>query len=137
MRSIEYYIILTADGMYADPDGGLDHYDPADDEHRYANELLRTAGVEIMGRKMYDVMSYWDQLDIDDPATPEVGAEFARYWRETPKLVVSRGDPELGPTRRSSRAMSSRRSARSSPPMGRRSRSAPARTCSRRLPRPA
>jgi dihydrofolate reductase len=97
MRSIEYYIILTADGMYADSDGGLDHYDPADDEHRYANELLRTAGAEIMGRKMYDVMSYWDQLDIDDPATPEVGVEFARYWRETPKLVVSRGRPELGP----------------------------------------
>ena len=44
MRSIEYYIILTADGMYADPDGGLDHYDPADDEHRYANELLRDRG---------------------------------------------------------------------------------------------
>ena len=97
MRSIEYYIILTADGMYADPDGGLDHYDPADDEHRYANELLPTAGAEVMGRRMYDVMSYWDKLDIDDPATDEVGAEFARYWRQTPKLVVSRGNPELGP----------------------------------------
>ncbi len=45
MRSIEYYIILTADGMYAGPDGSLDHYDPADDEHRYANALLRDAGV--------------------------------------------------------------------------------------------
>jgi len=97
VRSIEYYIILTADGMYADPDGGLDHYDPADDEHRYANELLRSSGVQVMARRMYDVMSYWDELDIDDPATPEVGAEFARYWRETPKLVVSRGHPELGP----------------------------------------
>jgi dihydrofolate reductase len=97
MRSVEYYIILTADGMYADPDGGLDHYDPADDEHRYANDLLRTAGVEVMGRKMYDVMTYWDELDVDDPAEPEVGVEFARYWRETPKLVVSRGEPDLGP----------------------------------------
>jgi dihydrofolate reductase len=97
MRSIEYYIILTADGMYADPDGGLDHYDPADDEHRYANELMRQAGVEIMGRKMYDVMTYWDELDLDDPTTPEVGADFARFWRATPKLVVSRGEPELGP----------------------------------------
>jgi len=66
-------------------------------EHRYANELLHAAGVEVMGRKMYDVMTYWDQLDVDDPATPDVGAEFARYWRETPKLVVSRGEPELGP----------------------------------------
>jgi RibD C-terminal domain len=38
-----------------------------------------------------------DRLDVDDAGTPEVGAEFARYWRETPKLVVSRGHPELGP----------------------------------------
>ena len=97
MRSIEYYLILTADGMYADPDGGLGHYDPTDDEHRYANELMQSTGVEVMGRKMYEVMSYWDQLDVEDPAEPEVGVEFARYWRETPKLVVSRGDPELGP----------------------------------------
>ena len=97
MRSVEYYIILTADGMYADPDGGLDHYDPAESEHRYANELLREASVEIIGRKMYEVMTYWDELDVDDPAQPEVGVEFARFWRETPKLVVSRGDPELGP----------------------------------------
>ena len=97
MRSIEYYIILTADGMYADPDGGLDHYDPAEDEHRYANGLTGRSGDIVMGRGMYDVRSYWDQVDVDDPETPEVAAEFARYWRETPKLVVSRSDPELGP----------------------------------------
>ena len=44
MRTLEFYIILTADGMYADPDGGLDHYEPAEDEHRYANGLTATSG---------------------------------------------------------------------------------------------
>jgi hypothetical protein len=44
MRKLDYYIILTADGMYADPDGGLDYYEPAEDEHRYANGLVRDAG---------------------------------------------------------------------------------------------
>src|SRR5579862_453334 len=83
--------------MYADPDGGLDYYDPAEDVHRYANELLKAVGAEVIGRKMYDEMTYWDRLDLNDPATPGVGADFARYWRETPKLVVSRGQPELGP----------------------------------------
>ena len=39
MRRVTYYIILTADGMYADADGGLDHYDPAEPEHRFANDL--------------------------------------------------------------------------------------------------
>ena len=95
MRRLEFYIILTADGLYADPDGGLGHYEPAEDEHRYANDLTRDAGAIVMGRVMYDVMEYWDTVDIDDPATPEVEREFARYWRETPKHVVSRGGPAL------------------------------------------
>ena len=74
MRRLDFYIILTTDGMYADPEGGLDHYEPAEDEHRYANELLRDSGGEVMGRGMYDVMTYWDDVDVDDPATAEVEA---------------------------------------------------------------
>ena len=42
-------------------------------------------------------MGYWDELDVDDPATPDVEREFATFWRETPKHVVSRGDPPLRP----------------------------------------
>ncbi len=97
MRQASFYIILTADGMYADAEGGLGHYDPADDEHRFANELMREAGDVVIGRGMYEVMPYWDTIDIDDPATPEVEREFAIAWRETPKHVVSRGRPTLGP----------------------------------------
>jgi dihydrofolate reductase len=95
MRSLEYYVILTADGMYADLDGGLDHYEPAEDEHRFANELLRASGGEVMGRRMYDVMDYWDELDVSAPATPEVERDYAELWRETPKYVISRGSPPL------------------------------------------
>ena len=96
-RRVSYYIILTADGMYADPEGGLDHYDPEEPEHRYANDLLLETGDEVMGRGMYEVMRYWDGVDVDDPATPDVEREFAVRWRATPKHVVSRGTPELGP----------------------------------------
>ena len=95
MRRLEFYIILTTDGLYADPDGGLGHYEPAEDEHRYANALLRKYGGEVMGRVMYDVMDYWDELDVDDPATPDVEREYAQLWRETPKFVISRGRPTL------------------------------------------
>jgi len=95
MRRLSYYIILTTDGMYADPEGGLDHYEPAEDEHRYANELLRDSGGEIIGRRMYDVMTYWDDVDVDSPDTHDVEREFATFWRETPKHVVTRGAPPL------------------------------------------
>ena len=97
MRRVGFYITLTADGMYADPDGGLGGFDPAEDEHRFANHLVRDAGDMVIGRGMYDVMGYWDAVDLADPATPEVEAEFARFWRDTPKHVVSRGQPTLGP----------------------------------------
>ena len=95
MRRLEFYIILTTDGMYADPDGGLDHYDPAEDEHRFANGLVQAAGDIVMGRGMYDVMEYWDTLDLDDPAVSDVEREYAEAWRATPKHVLSRGRPAL------------------------------------------
>jgi dihydrofolate reductase len=46
---------------------------------------------------MYEVMRYWDSVDLDDPATPDVEREFAIHWQATPKHVVTRGQPELGP----------------------------------------
>ena len=96
-RRVVFFINLTADGMYADPEGGLADIEPAEDVHRFANELMRETGDEVMGRVMYGVMDYWDELDVDDPATPDVEREFAIFWRETPKRVVSRGRPDLGP----------------------------------------
>ena len=97
MRRVSYYIILTADGMYADPDGGLGHYDPAEDEHRYANDLIRQPTDEFTGRRMYEVMDYWDELDVDAPETPDVEREYAVRYRATRKHVISRGDPPLRP----------------------------------------
>jgi dihydrofolate reductase len=94
-RRLGFYIMLTADGMYADENGGLDDFGPADDEHRFANDLAHAAGDVVMGRVMYGVMDYWDEVDVDDPATPAVEREFATFWRETPKHVVSRGQPDL------------------------------------------
>ena len=94
-RRLAYFTMLTVDGMYADPGGGLAAFEPAEDEHRFANALQRDAGDLVMGRVMYGVMDYWDEVDVDDPATPEVEREFARFWRDTPKHVVSRGQPAL------------------------------------------
>ena len=96
-RRLGFYITLTADGMYADEEGGLAAFEPAEDEHRFANHLVRDAGDLVMGRVMYGVMDYWDQLNLDDESTSDVEREFATFWRQTPKHVVSRGEPELRP----------------------------------------
>jgi dihydrofolate reductase len=97
MRRVGYYITITTDGMYADPEGGLAYFEPAEEEHRYANHLVRDAGDAVMGRVMYDVMDYWDDLDLDDEQVSDVEREFATFWRQTPKHVVSRGRPKLRP----------------------------------------
>jgi dihydrofolate reductase len=97
MRRLIYYITISTDGMYADPDGGLFAFEPAEDEHRYANRLVDAAGDAVIGRVMYDVMDYWDDLDLDDPKVSDVEREFATFWRQTPKHVVSRGRPALRP----------------------------------------
>ena len=96
-RRLGFYITLTTDGMYADEEGGLAAFEPAEDEHRFANHLVRDAGDLVMGRVMYGVMDYWDELNLDDEATSDVEREFATFWRQTPKHVVSRGHPDLRP----------------------------------------
>jgi dihydrofolate reductase len=97
MRRLSYFIVVSADGMYADPDGGLGGFEPDEEGHRYANQLLATAGDVVMGRAMYDVMEYWDDVDVADPTVQDVEREFATFWRETPKHVASRGRPALRP----------------------------------------
>ena len=81
--------------MYAEPDGSLGPFNPSDEVHRYSNAIMEEAGDAVMGRVMYGIMGYWDEVDLDDPAVPAVEREFATFWRATPKHVVSRGDPEL------------------------------------------
>jgi dihydrofolate reductase len=95
MRRVIYYISITMDGMYADTDGGLDFFEPTEEEHRFANQLMSDTGDAVMGRVMYDVMDYWDELDLADPDVSDVEREFATEWRATPKHVVSRGSPTL------------------------------------------
>ena len=95
MRRVSYFITISADGMYADPDGGLGGFEPDEEGHRYANHLVDEAGDMVIGRGMYDVMTYWDDVDLADPNVSDVEREFATFWRQTPKHVASRGRPTL------------------------------------------
>ena len=48
----------------------------------------------VYGRKMYEIMSYWDD---DQPEWEAEEREFAAAWRNQPKLVVSRSLKSVGP----------------------------------------
>src|SRR5690349_4479114 len=86
---------VSLDGYVESPDGEIDWTSPDDELHAYFNDHERGMGSFLHGRRMYELMaSYWPTADQDANA-PAVLADFARIWREKPKLVFSRSlDPD-------------------------------------------
>jgi dihydrofolate reductase len=83
-------------GMNLSLDGYVDHdaFAPSPALFRHWIEHVRDLAGSVYGRRMYEVMRYWD----DD--SPEWGAEereFAEAWRRLPKWVVSRSLQSVGP----------------------------------------
>lgn len=77
-------------------DGYVDHDRFAPDPvlFRHWIEQVRDATGHIYGRKLYEIMRYWEQ---DDPDwTPDL-REFAVAWRAERKWVVSRSLTSVGP----------------------------------------
>jgi dihydrofolate reductase len=44
--------------------------------------------VALFGRRLYEVMAYWETAD-EETSAPEHMLEFARYYQATPKVVFS------------------------------------------------
>jgi dihydrofolate reductase len=83
-------------GMNQSLDGYVDHQEfaPGPALFRHFTEQVRDLSGSVYGRRMYEVMRYWDE-DL-----PEWGAEehdFAMAWRSQPKWVVSRALKPVGP----------------------------------------
>ncbi|MDP3172997.1 MAG: dihydrofolate reductase family protein [Phenylobacterium sp.] len=83
-------------GMNQSLDGYVDHMAFAPDAavFRHWIEQVRDLAGSIYGRRMYEIMRYWDD---DDPAWDAERREFAAAWRKQPKWVVSRTLKSLGP----------------------------------------
>ena len=55
---------------------------------------MRNAAGSVYGRRMYEVMRYWDE---DHPEWDAAERDFAAAWRSQPKWVVSRSLKSVGP----------------------------------------
>jgi dihydrofolate reductase len=89
MGEVQYTAIASLDGYVADTNGNFDWAAPDEEVHRFANDLERDVGTHLLGRRMYEVMRFWDTPEaVDDQ--PEVVREFAELWRDTDKVVFSR-----------------------------------------------
>ena len=99
MARIVYGMLTSLDGYIAGPEGGPALPIPDEPLHWHFNELLKQTSVALYGRRMYEVMRYWEEADRRDGAS-EVQLDFARAWKKTPKVVVSTTLKEVGPNAR-------------------------------------
>ena len=89
MRKLIYSMGVSLDGFIAGPGGEIDWAAPDEELHRFHNQQARELGAHLCGRRLYEVMSYWDTAE-ENPSLPEYELEFARIWKATPKIVFSR-----------------------------------------------
>jgi dihydrofolate reductase len=89
MRKLIYSMGVSLDGFIAGPDGEIDWSAPEEDLHRFHNQQTREIGAHLCGRRLYEVMSYWEIAE-ENPSSSEVELEFARIWKKLPKIVFSR-----------------------------------------------
>ena len=77
-------------------DGYVDHMAFAPDPvlFRHFIEDVRSMAGTVYGRRMYEVMRYWDE---DRPEWNDAERDYARVWRDQPKWVVPRSLKSVGP----------------------------------------
>jgi dihydrofolate reductase len=87
VAKLVYAAITSLDGYVADEDGNFDWAAPDEEVHAFVNDLERPIGTYLYGRRMYDVMSAWETMELADE--PPVMRDYAEIWRAADKIVYS------------------------------------------------
>ena len=98
MQSLDGYVAGVtggpgSDGYVAGLARGVDLPPPGASLGRHFNDLFRDLAGCLYGRRLYEVMRYWDE---DQPDWEAVEHDFAALWRAKPKWVVSRSLKSVG-----------------------------------------
>jgi len=90
VRKIVLMMSVSLDGFIEGPDRRIDWHLVDDELHSHFNEQVRAMGALLSGRVTYELMAgFWPTADADPSSTGPM-VEFARIWREMPKIVYSR-----------------------------------------------
>jgi len=83
-------------GLNQSLDGYVDHdrFAPDPVVFRHFIEHMRGMAASLYGRKIYDLMRYWEE---DQPDWGADERAYAAAWRDTPKWVASRTLTTVGP----------------------------------------
>jgi dihydrofolate reductase len=88
MASLIYSAISSLDGYIADADGKFDWGEPDEEVHAFLNDLERSIGTYLYGRRLYEVMTAWETLNTENQ--PAYTRDFAEIWQAADKIVYSR-----------------------------------------------
>ena len=90
MRKIILMMSVSLDGFIEGPDREIDWGMVDDELHSHFNEQLSAMGAFLNGRVTYELMAgFWPTADRDPSSTGPM-VEYARIWRDMPKIVFSR-----------------------------------------------
>lgn len=89
MGKLIYSGTASLDGYIADADGDFGFTEPDAEVHTFVNDLLRPVGTHLYGRRLYEVMLFWEAPDAvaDEPAYVQ---DFMPIWQAAEKVVYSR-----------------------------------------------
>ncbi len=89
MAKLIYSAITSLDGYVEDEDGNFDWSAPDEEVHSFVNDLERPVGTYLYGRRMYEVMVFWETQDTFADPSP-VMQDFAELWQAADKIVYSK-----------------------------------------------
>jgi dihydrofolate reductase len=88
MAKLIYSAITSLDGYIEDVEGNFDWGAPDEEVFSFVNDLERSVGTYLYGRRMYETMVYWEtaQALADQP---DCVRDFTEIWQSADKIVYS------------------------------------------------
>ena len=93
MARLIYGMMQSLDGYIEGPLGGPAWAVPGPILFRHFTDYVRGVDGLLYGRRMYEVMRYWDE---DKPEWDAIEIDYAQAWRSKPKWIASRTLSSVG-----------------------------------------
>jgi dihydrofolate reductase len=98
MARLIYGTICSLDGYIEDADGSFDWAEPDEEVHAFVNDLERSIGTYLYGRRTYETMTVWE-TDPSFTAQSPLLADYAEVWQAADKIVYSTTLTEVSTTK--------------------------------------
>ena len=87
MAKLIYVTNTSLDGYIEDRKGGFDWGVPDEEYFGFINDVERSVGTYLYGRRLYESMVYWETAPLVDQ--PPWVVDFTNMWRAADKVVFS------------------------------------------------